>query len=571
MELIEIKRIFNIEKGTLQSSKNSHGDYPFITASATWKSHKIYSHDAEAIIVAVAASGSLGRTHYVNGKFVASDLCFILTPKDNETYPVDLRFYAQIFQFLRKELVSKTATGTSKLAINKSNFGNFKIPYFVLAEQRSINQKLLKISSKKLELDNKISAQRDLIEQLKSSAFQRFFEKEHGEGISIEDVSVKVQYGYTASANEKGNAKLLRITDIQEGSVDWDSVPFCECPDLEKYRLQKGDILFARTGGTVGKSFLVNDVPNNAIFASYLIRLQTNSKVIPEYVYAFFQSSLYWDQVMGKKSGGAQPNVNGSKLKRLKIPIVSIKEQLRVVKELSALSNKIFQLEMLRRSIVESSETLDQLVISMVFEGKFSHEEIKQIAVATKTVRSREKWFAIKQGIGAVLEGLSQTPFERGEMVIAKYMYLLQEVFKVSFGLQFVRHQFGPYDPDIKRAITASAFGKDKFFKVKGGGEAQVYSLGDNSSQLFKYDSHTLNATRTALGSLLPITGKAKSADIERLATVCKIVQDTGLTELDSVMKEMHDWKKDKFSKEEVSRSLDFIKTNRWDQALIAD
>lgn len=65
------------------------------------------------------------------------------------------------------------------------------------------------------------------------------------------------QYGFTASAEEQGNVRFLRITDITDFGVKWPTVPFCECPTelLNKYRLASGDIVFARIGATTGKSY----------------------------------------------------------------------------------------------------------------------------------------------------------------------------------------------------------------------------------------------------------------------------------------------------------------------------
>ncbi len=85
-----------------------------------------------------------------------------------------------------------------------------------------------------------------------------------------------INYGYTESASSEAvGPKFLRITDIRDDHVDWDQVPFCkiQSADIPKYRLAAGDIVFARTGATTGKSFLVDESPD-AVFASYLIRLR---------------------------------------------------------------------------------------------------------------------------------------------------------------------------------------------------------------------------------------------------------------------------------------------------------
>ena len=81
---LPISELFYFEKGSLQSSKSTAGNFPFITAAETWKTHETFTHNCEALIFAMAASGSLGRTHYIKGKFISSDLCFILTPKENK-------------------------------------------------------------------------------------------------------------------------------------------------------------------------------------------------------------------------------------------------------------------------------------------------------------------------------------------------------------------------------------------------------------------------------------------------------------------------------------------------------
>jgi type I restriction enzyme S subunit len=147
------------------------------------------------------------------------------------------------------------------------------------------------------------------------------------------DIS-KISYGYTESANSNPiGPHFLRITDIQNDSVNWESVPYCkiESIDIPKYRLANGDIVFARTGATTGKSFLVSDPPE-AVFASYLIRLRLNdTKLLPAFVSLYFQSTEYWKLINEGSSGSAQGGFNASKLGALTIPIPPLSEQQRIV------------------------------------------------------------------------------------------------------------------------------------------------------------------------------------------------------------------------------------------------
>ena len=156
--------------------------------------------------------------------------------------------------------------------------------------------------------------------------------------VSIADLAERPQYGFTASAtSETVGPKLVRITDLQDGKINWDSVPFCKCDEPDRYTLRENDILFARTGATTGKTHLVSK-PETAVFASYLMRLRPKQEVEAGYLHSFLQSDSYWSQISEEKEGSAQPNVNGEKLAALKIPLVSrelqwaIAEFLRVVR-----------------------------------------------------------------------------------------------------------------------------------------------------------------------------------------------------------------------------------------------
>jgi type I restriction enzyme, S subunit len=108
------------------------------------------------------------------------------------------------------------------------------------------------------------------------------------ESVNLETISTKIDYGLTESATEQdtGN-KFLRITDIRQGTINWDEVPFCECSesDAKKYELQEGDIVFARTGSVGNTGLIKNDTPKGSVFASYLIRIRPNKEVVhPEYL-----------------------------------------------------------------------------------------------------------------------------------------------------------------------------------------------------------------------------------------------------------------------------------------------
>jgi type I restriction enzyme S subunit len=172
----------------------------------------------------------------------------------------------------------------------------------------------------------------------------------------IREIAVDLQYGYTAAANDSPvGPKLLRITDIQDGRVDWTAVPYCEIGENDegKFRLRDGDIVFARSGATTGKSYLVRNPPR-AVFASYLIRVILKKDISPKYLYCFFQSPLYWSQLITR--GIAQPNANAQVLGNLVVPLAPVAEQRRIVEKIEALFSKIDEAQECLHPIVLSDE-----------------------------------------------------------------------------------------------------------------------------------------------------------------------------------------------------------------------
>ncbi|RFZ81525.1 hypothetical protein D0Y60_23905 [Shinella sp. WSJ-2] len=182
----------------------------------------------------------------------------------------------------------------------------------------------------------------------------------------LEELASAIDYGITASANfSEGEAKFLRITDIQDNSVDWAKVPYCDAPPkkLANAMLADGDIVFARTGATTGKSFLLKATPKNAVFASYLIRVRPTAKIDSGYLAHFFNTDDYWGQIRAKAQGAAQEGVNASKLASLEIPLPPLDEQ----KRIAAILDKADQLRQKRRQAIALLESLTQSIFLEMF------------------------------------------------------------------------------------------------------------------------------------------------------------------------------------------------------------
>jgi len=175
---------------------------------------------------------------------------------------------------------------------------------------------------------------------------------------TLADICTDVSYGYTESATfEEVGPKFLRITDIQGGSFDWRKVPFCPASlqDTEKYRLEVGDIVIARTGNSTGENAQVFSPPPPAVFASYLIRFRPDIKrVNPFFVGYQLRTERFRRHVLSVRGGSAQPGANAKQLGAFLIQVIDRNRQNEAVNTLRALDDRITLLR-------ETNQTLEAI------------------------------------------------------------------------------------------------------------------------------------------------------------------------------------------------------------------
>lgn len=179
---------------------------------------------------------------------------------------------------------------------------------------------------------------------------------------TVEEVCEKPEYGFTTSAKIDGEGPLfLRTTDISNGGINWQSVPFCKEPPVneERYHLKDGDILIARAG-SVGASVVVRNPPRS-IFASYLIRFRPIEKLNPSYAGFFLKSNLYWAQLGSRMGGTTLPGINATNLKKVKIPLPPLPTQ----KKIAAILEKAERLKEWRK---EADRLTDEYLKSTFLE-----------------------------------------------------------------------------------------------------------------------------------------------------------------------------------------------------------
>lgn len=204
---------------------------------------------------------------------------------------------------------------------------------------------------------------------IKSQFIEMFENKEFEEKTLAEISIISGEYGSNVSAMEYDAAlpRYVRITDITEnGKLDQNSFasPKNEI-SIDKYLLQYGDILFARTGATVGKTYLYEESDGNCIYAGYCIRFRLNTKIVnPEYIFRYTQTSKYLKWVDIVKRGGAQPNINSKQYGSITIPIPPMKLQNKFVEIVKQVDKQKILLEQQKQNYENLKKGLMQKLLT---------------------------------------------------------------------------------------------------------------------------------------------------------------------------------------------------------------
>ena len=276
--------------------------------------------------VLISWSASLGVYRWEKGKAVLNQHIFkVMFDKEQ----VDKDYY--IYQVSR--ILSRSGTdahGSTMHHLTRPIFN--KLPYIQLdiGRQRDISVKLNKVQTV-------INVKQRQLIQLDSLIKSRFVEM-FGDPVvnpynwkqaTLKDLSLeKLSYGSGSSArNYDGKTRYIRITDIDNsGKLNSEAVSPNNIED--KYILKDGDILFARSGATVGKTYRYKEEDGRCLYAGYLIRLIPRKEmVLPDYVFYYTKTGFYEKFIESNMKVVAQPNINAQQYGNLIICVPPLKIQ----------------------------------------------------------------------------------------------------------------------------------------------------------------------------------------------------------------------------------------------------
>ncbi|XLS30293.1 restriction endonuclease subunit S [Flavobacteriaceae bacterium M23B6Z8] len=180
--------------------------------------------------------------------------------------------------------------------------------------------------------------------------------------------TIKGEYGINAASVEYSELlpTYLRITDIDDnGHFKKDNKTSVDNDDHNKYLLKNGDIVFARTGATVGKTYLYDTCDGELVFAGFLIRFRPNeNELIPKYLRLYTDSDQYWNWVRINSMRSGQPGINGREYSSLPVPLPTIIEQKVITRCLNTWDTAITKLGKLIKARQKRKKALMQQLLT---------------------------------------------------------------------------------------------------------------------------------------------------------------------------------------------------------------
>lgn len=223
---------------------------------------------------------------------------------------------------------NRLAHGTKVIEVTPDKLNGIVIPVPPLEVQREIVRVLDNFTELTQELTQELTLRKKQYEYYAS----KMFLDTNADKLPMEELA-KFAYGYTDTAKDYGDTRFIRITDINEqGYLKQEEIKYISLSEeAKKYILQKGDIIMARTGATYGKT-LYFDEDIQAVYASFLIKIIPNERLLSRYYWHFTKTPLYWEQANKLVTTGGQPQFNTPALKQIKIPVPTIEEQEKIIK-----------------------------------------------------------------------------------------------------------------------------------------------------------------------------------------------------------------------------------------------
>lgn len=384
-EITSFKRKITINNGKDYKDFLDAEIYPVMGSGGCFAYCSNYMYDGEALLL--GRKGTIDKPLYVKGKFWAVDTMFYAIPHAN----LDCKFAYYLALMFPFNLYS---TSTSLPSLTQTDLGNILVAFPFLSEQQSIATYL---DQKCGEIDELITLQEEMITKLQSykqSVITEAVTKGLDKNISLKDSGIEwigeipehwictvfkkflsepMQYGANEPAEEcnYNDPRYIRITDIKDdGTLRDDTFKSLPLEKAKEYMLTKGDLLFARSGATVGKTFLYKE-DYAACFAGYLIKARCNkNELLPNFVFYYTLSNVYQNWKNSIFIQSTIQNIGADKYSVMPIIIPPLSEQQSIANYLDQKCSEIDELISIKQQKIEKLKDYKKSLIFECVTGK---------------------------------------------------------------------------------------------------------------------------------------------------------------------------------------------------------
>ena len=337
----------------------------YIGNPTTWTTVETKIAEKDDLLMSVRAP--VGDINFATQRLcIGRGLAAIRTKEDID------KEYLFYFLVAQKSCI-KGKEGVGFASINRKEIMDIDVQYPKdFSEQRSIVTRLdaafSHIDALKANAEKQLNEARKLFQAELTECMKP---KEGWEEKTLKEVSeIAGEYGLNASSKPFDGVRYLRITDITDfGYLNDDKVSANVEDGKKQDELVEGDILFARTGATVGKTLVYRKDFGDCLFAGYLIRYRLKKDcILPRFIHYITHSKEYYKWVETNQEAAAQPNISAKKYNMLFIRYPNIDVQHRIVSHLDSLSSTIRKLEELQQKTFAECDALKQAMLREVFE-----------------------------------------------------------------------------------------------------------------------------------------------------------------------------------------------------------
>jgi len=463
---------------------------------------------------------------------------------------VESKYLAYALQYFTVEISSLAGSTTFK-EVRRGALKKYKVPLPSPSEQRRIVEILDQadaLRKKRAEADAKAA-------RILPALFYKTFgdpatNPKRWPVRALRDVTIgKPQYGANASAAawSEGKPRYVRITDITDiGRLRKGGTTTLDLDNWEPYRLVPGDLLFARSGNTVGKTYIYRPEDGLCAYAGYLIRFRADTEhVEPWYLFALTQTDYYRNWVESRKRVAGQPNINGKEYASLQIPCPPVPLQQRFTKILE----KLIGLREKRFTSTEKIDHLFNVLLYRAFTGdltaKWREAHMKELlvemeqqakALEASIVKKRAPKVKSKRHAGHdmynkaalaayITDKCHAEDRPLGRVKVAKLFYLAQRKAELELTEQFALRAAGPVDDDIHKFLSLAR--KQKWVVLgRAQGDLKPVRPGKDITKGVEQAAKVLGAAKNKVDELLDLIKDWGWRTLERWATVLHAAEE---------------------------------------------